>query len=117
LDIEVKLDEFVSWIKIDLSITPLITEVVRFEDGDDDTKELNTIIRIKDTGADSFAQSICFIANYDYLKEQDNEEYNEYVNIFDNTLRVGLYTHGRAGVYDEINYLDNNPDNQIKPTF
>jgi hypothetical protein len=38
------------------------------------------------------------------------EEYNE-------LLRNGFYVHGRAGVFDEIDYEDENPDNQIKPTY
>lgn len=28
-----------------------------------------------------------------------------------------LYTHGYAGDHKEINYLDANPNNQLKPTF
>ncbi|MCI5542561.1 MAG: hypothetical protein MR405_01375 [Mollicutes bacterium] len=27
-----------------------------------------------------------------------------------------LYLHGRTGVFDEIDYTDNNPTNQLKPT-
>ena len=37
-------------------------------------------------------------------------EYNE-------LLCNGFYVHGRAGVFDEIDYEDENPDNQIKPTY
>lgn len=32
-------------------------------------------------------------------------------------LRAGIFVHGRAGVFDEINYQDDDPDNQIKPTY
>jgi hypothetical protein len=28
----------------------------------------------------------------------------------------GFYVHGRAGIFDEIDYTDNNPENQIQPT-
>lgn len=74
---------------------------------------------------DPFTQSLYFIANYDFINNKvrnskdsaEVEEYKKYKNIHDNTLRIGLYTHGRAGVYNEINYKDLNPDNQIKPTF
>lgn len=68
---------------------------------------------------DPFTQSICFISNYDYLNSMslENNEYLDYINQYNHTLRVGLYTHGRAGIYDEIDYTDLDPDNQIKPTF
>lgn len=36
---------------------------------------------------------------------------------YDNLLSNGFYVHGRAGIFDEIDYDDENPDNQIKPTF
>ena len=35
---------------------------------------------------------------------------------YNNLLGNGFYVHGRAGVFDEIDYFDENPDNQIKPT-
>ena len=85
---------------------------------------------------EAFVQNICLVADYDYLKEtyinlsagnlESTEElpqydsasdYKKYLEECDETLRVGLYTHGRAGIYDEIDYFDDNPDNQIKPTF
>jgi hypothetical protein len=36
--------------------------------------------------------------------------------LYDNLLQNGFYVHGRAGIFDEIDYTDNDPDNQIKPT-
>lgn len=36
---------------------------------------------------------------------------------FRNKLLNGFYVHGRSGIIDEINYFDENPDNQIKPTL
>ena len=36
---------------------------------------------------------------------------------FNKLLQNGFYVHGRSGIFDEINYFDNNPDTQIKPTF
>ena len=32
-------------------------------------------------------------------------------------LGNGFYVHGRAGIFDEIDYEDENLDNQIKPTY
>ena len=37
-------------------------------------------------------------------------------NRFNELLCNGFYVHGRAGIIDEINYFDLDPDNQIKPT-
>jgi hypothetical protein len=73
----------------------------------------------------AFEQTICLVADYDYIENAANEEdseitnvddYKQYLDICKNTLRIGLYTHGRAGIHDEINYFDDNQDNQIKPT-
>ena len=38
------------------------------------------------------------------------KEYNE-------LLCNGFYVHGRAGIFNEIDYFDENQENQIKPTF
>ena len=48
---------------------------------------------------------LCFVVDYHY----DQEQYNELIG-------NGFYVHGRAGIFDEIDYEDDNPDNQIKPT-
>ena len=120
LGIEVKLSEYVNWIKINLSITPTITTLD--EVGDD---EENFRTSTCTTSADPFLQTVCFITNSKYLdqvasdSEVDKnirEEYKNYLESYKNTCRVGLYTHGKAGIYDEINYSDLNPDNQVKPT-
>lgn len=39
-----------------------------------------------------------------------SDEYND-------LLCNGFYVHGRAGIFDEIDYDDENQDNQIKPTY
>ena len=36
---------------------------------------------------------------------------------YDNLLCNGFYVHGRAGIFNEINYEDDNENNQIKPTY
>jgi hypothetical protein len=38
-------------------------------------------------------------------------------NSYNDLLGNGFYVHGRAGIFNEINYFDENPDNQIKPTM
>ena len=35
---------------------------------------------------------------------------------YDKMLVNGFYVHGRAGIFDEINYKDNDSENQIQPT-
>lgn len=35
---------------------------------------------------------------------------------YDKMLVNGFYVHGRAGIFDEMNYQDNDPENQIQPT-
>jgi hypothetical protein len=35
---------------------------------------------------------------------------------YDKMLVNGFYVHGRAGVFDEMNYQDDDPENQIQPT-
>lgn len=52
-----------------------------------------------------FKETLCFVVDYRYNEEQYSE-----------LLTNGFYVHGRAGVFDEIDYEDENPDNQIKPT-
>lgn len=52
-----------------------------------------------------YNETLCFVVDYNY----DEESYNE-------LLGNGFYVHGRAGIFDEISYDDDDPDNQIKPT-
>lgn len=35
---------------------------------------------------------------------------------YDKMLVNGFYVHGRAGIFDEMNYQDDDPENQIQPT-
>ena len=35
---------------------------------------------------------------------------------YDELLVNGFYVHGRAGIFDEMNYQDDDPENQIQPT-
>jgi hypothetical protein len=36
--------------------------------------------------------------------------------MYDKMFANGVYVHGRAGIFDEIDYTDNDLDNQILPT-
>ena len=124
LDLEIKLTSFISWIKIKLLVTPS-TYGIENSNKDDDDKLLSAETKVK---GKAFEQTICLVADYDYIENVSNredtevlsdttiEEYQQYLDVCKNTLRIGLYTHGRAGIYDEINYFDDNQDNQIKPT-
>ena len=61
---------------------------------------------------DSFNAVFSVVANYDTLPTEENKtEYDE-------ILKNGFYVHGRAGIFDEIDYFDENrsKDNQIMPT-
>ena len=51
-------------------------------------------------------KTIGVVVNYNYA----SDEYRE-------LLQNGFYVHGRAGIFDEIDYFDDDPDNQIKPTY
>lgn len=52
-----------------------------------------------------YNETLCFVVDYKY----DEKSYNE-------LLGNGFYVHGRAGIFDEISYDDDDPNNQIKPT-
>ena len=52
-----------------------------------------------------FKETLCFVVDYKY----DENAYSE-------LLGNGFYVHGRAGIFNEIDYEDDDPDNQIKPT-
>lgn len=52
-----------------------------------------------------YNETLCFVVDYNY----DEKAYSE-------LLGNGFYVHGRAGIFDEIDYEDSDPDNQIKPT-
>ena len=52
-----------------------------------------------------FNDTICVVVDYRY----DEEAYSE-------LLGNCFYVHGRAGIFDEISYTDDDTENQIKPT-
>lgn len=120
LVLRMKLSKFIPWIKVNLVVTPVLEKFK--EDGE-------WTISNKTYGQ-PFKQTLCLLADYDdlnykidkYISENSKnddkaEEYRSYVNYYNDICRINLYTHGRAGNYSEINYSDDDPDNQIKPTF
>ena len=66
---------------------------------------LDIIPKINGNDASTIKQTICVVAD----EKIDPEKYND-------LLGNGFYVHGRAGIFNEIDYFDENPDNQIKPT-
>ena len=60
---------------------------------------------------DSFNAVFSVVANYDTLDEAQKKEYSE-------ILQNGFYVHGRAGIFDEIDYFneDRSKNDQIMPT-
>ena len=52
-----------------------------------------------------FKDVICVVVDHNYNQSE-----------YDKILGNGFYVHGRAGIFDEIDYEDDDPDNQIKPT-
>ena len=70
--------------------------------------KLNVTIQPEVAGLNSYSlikKTIGIVVDYNYSEE------------YDNLLGNGFYIHGRAGIFDEMNYEDENPDNQIKPTY
>lgn len=68
-----------------------------------------TIVEGEEILGASFSENIGIVLNYNNLSNTQKNEYSE-------LLVNGFYVHGRSGIFDEINYKDNNPKNQILPT-
>lgn len=71
------------------------------------------------TVGDSFNAVFSVIANYDTLPKGNNPlTETPYKNEYDEILKNGFYVHGRAGIFDEIDYFNENgsKDDQIMPT-
>lgn len=83
------------YIKIDVKITSEVT--VTSEDGS------------KDINANAFYDSIVIVKNRKNLSDEDTQSYDE-------LLQNGFYVHGRAGIFDELDYLDLSQTNNITPT-
>jgi hypothetical protein len=53
----------------------------------------------------TFNRTIGVVVSHEYFPEE-----------YDELLVNGFYVHGRAGIFDEIDYDDENITNQIQPT-
>nr|DAE33121.1 MAG TPA: hypothetical protein [virus sp. ctrcb4] len=98
------------YLKIDFEVTPKIvsTYIDNSENISSQTDE-NKVL----SSSNSFKESIVLIRDYNYLVQSKMEDK---VKEYDLLLKNGFYMHGRAGVFDEINYFDQNPNNEIHPT-
>lgn len=66
-----------------------------------------------DFGIEKVDQTICFALDPSTAKELTGNDRK----LYEKTLVSKLYTHGFAGNHKELNYLDSNPNNQLKPTY
>lgn len=100
------------YLKINFEVTPFIDtelentdnpyvneENISEQDGENKVKALSNTIE----------ESIVLIRDITDISETSKEAYEK-------LLRNGFYVHGRAGIFNEINYFDENPDNEILPT-
>ncbi len=100
------------YLKINFEVTPFIDttientdnpyvneENISEQDGENKVKALSNTIE----------ESIVLIRDTTELPKESQEAYEK-------LLRNGFYVHGRAGIFNEINYFDENPDNEILPT-
>ena len=72
------------------------------------------------TVGDSFNAVFSVVADYKALENKgiNQQTGKSYQSEYDEILLNGFYVHGRAGIFDEINYFDENvsKSNQIMPT-
>jgi hypothetical protein len=70
--------------------------------------KINVIVKpytSKDNFLNTINRTIGVVVDYNYAPKQ-----------YDELLVNGFYVHGRAGIFNEINYYDSNTTNQISPT-
>lgn len=75
---------------------------------------------------DNFTWNICYnerqgmwITKYSWMPVYSENINNQFYSFSLDQSKKGdakLYLHGRTGIFDEIDYTDNNPTNQLKPT-
>lgn len=99
------------YLKINFEVTPYINteedttnDYVNEENISDITGE-NKLKALSNT----VEESIVLIRDVSTLDEEGKKQY-------DKLLRNGFYVHGRAGIFNEIDYFDDNDDNEILPT-
>lgn len=126
-------DDFIPWIKVNTILQPRQLKL-EVDDSSKSSQDLETV-SVPDTAESRpeepvveytgkpFSQTLYLVASWDAIKSIDTkwpadqkDAYEKAQERFNDTLRLGLYTHGRAGNYDEINYSDEDMTNQILPT-
>lgn len=97
------------YLKINFEVTPYI-------DANNTDNSLVNSENLNENGenkikasSNSTEESIVLIRDVYSLNQEQEDLYNK-------LLRNGFYVHGRAGIFDEINYFDEDPNNEILPT-
>lgn len=100
------------YLKINFEVTPVIDTT----SGNTENKYVNDENISSNTGenklqalSNKISESIVLIRDYTDLNDEQRKQYEK-------LLRNGFYVHGRAGIFDEINYFDDKDDNEILPT-
>lgn len=71
--------------------------------------DINYTPKVSTLSSNKMTQTVVLVRDYESLSENNQNKYKK-------LLSNGIYVHGRSGIFDEINYNDNDPENQIKPT-
>lgn len=96
------------YLKINFEVTPNINSIVSDFNNDQNISDQTGENVIKALG-NTTEESIVLIRDINSLSVENRENYEK-------LLRNGFYLHGRAGIFDEINYFDEDPNNEILPT-
>lgn len=91
------------YLKINFEVTPYIDTTIN--NPDDEIVGEYKVHALSNT----VEESIVFIRDINDLDGDNRINYEK-------LLRNGFYVHGKAGIFDEINNTDTNPDNEILPT-
>lgn len=97
------------YLKINFEVTPYI-DANNVDNSLVNSENLNENGENKiKASSNSTEESIVLIRDIYSLNQEQEDLYNK-------LLRNGFYVHGRAGIFDEINYFDEDPNNEILPT-
>ena len=100
------------YLKINFEVTPVIDTTPGNTENpyvDDENISSNTGENKLQALSNKISESIVLIRDYTDLNDDQRKQYEK-------LLRNGFYVHGRAGIFDEINYFDERVDNEILPT-
>lgn len=104
------------YLKIDFEVTPNLDSLDKSENGEGEKLPIDNAEnhssqtnqnKIRANG-NSVIESIVLV--------RDIEDKNTNIDLYEKLLRNGFYVHGRAGIFNEINYFDDDLDNEILPT-